>query len=299
MCDTDNQRLKIAVQKSGRLADASLDILKTCGVKFHRTKDQLYCRSKNFPIDIYFLRDDDIPSFVATNSCQIGIVGENVLLEKQYIEQQADYQSLSILLKLGFGRCRLSIAVPRGTEYTAPQWLNGKTIATSYDGVLQRYLDDNNIKAKIINMQGAVEIAPRIGTSDAICDLVSTGTTLTMNGLVEKDIVLQSESVLIQNRQLTQTQNEILDCLLTRMKGVIRAKSSKYIMLHAPKANLDDIIARLPGSEDPTVLKLSSDDNVVAIHAVCDEEVFWETMESLKAAGASSILVLPIEKMLD
>lgn len=292
-------RLQIAIQKSGRLYDESIDLLKKCGISLTRSKDQLFCKSGNFPVDVFFVRDDDIPAFVSEGVCQIGIVGENVLIEKQATAQDGPLDAIDTLLPLGFGKCRLSLAVPHDFDYDGPASLAGKTIATSYKGILKQYLDDQGIKAKIVTMEGAVEIAPRTGLADAICDLVSTGATLATNGLKETDIVFESQSVLIQNTSIDAEVQDILDRLVLRLKGVLRSRSSKYIMLHSPVSKLDDIRDALPGSESPTIVPLEGTDDRVAVHAVCDEAVFWDTMEDLKAKGASAILVLPIEKMLD
>lgn len=301
--DNSGERLNIAVQKSGRLAEDSIDLLKKCGIKLVRSKDQLFCKSSNFPIDVFFVRDDDIPTFVASNVCQIGMVGENVLIEKQQsaMMDNTDSQLKNIekLLDLGFGRCRLSLALPQNDDYEGLATFNGKTIATSYPGILSRFLKSQNIKADIVTMEGAVEVAPRTNMADAICDLVSTGSTLALNGLVEKDIVLTSQAVLVKNPDMSAEQTAILERLMLRVNGVRRAQASKYIMLHAPKDRLEEIQKALPGSESPTIVPLEGRDDLVAVHAVCDEGVFWDTMEDLKERGASSVLVLPIEKMLD
>ncbi len=299
----DPARLHIAIQKSGRLAEDSIGLLKQCGVKLVKSKDQLFCKSSNFPIDVFFVRDDDIPAFVDGNVCQVGMVGENVLIEKQQAAMlegaEGMFQNIEKLMDLGFGKCRLSLAVPQSADYGGPKTLAGKTIATSYPGILSRYLKSQNIQAKLVKMEGAVEIAPRTKLADAICDLVSTGSTLALNGLIEKDIVLESQAVLIKNPNLSEEQKVILDRLMMRLNGVRRAQSSKYIMLHAPVSALEDLQKALPGSESPTIVPLEGREDLVAIHAVCDEGVFWDTMEDLKARGATSILVLPIEKMLD
>lgn len=299
----NENRLNIAVQKSGRLADDSIDLLKKCGVKLIRSKDQLFCKSSNFPIDVFFVRDDDIPTFVASNVCQIGMIGENVLIEKQQAAlldgTDTQLKNIEKLLDLGFGRCRLSLALPQTSDYEGLTSFEGKTIATSYPGILSRFLKSQNIKADIVKMEGAVEVAPRTNMADAICDLVSTGSTLALNGLEEKDVVLTSQAVLVKNSAMSEEQQLILERLMLRVKGVRRAQASKYIMLHAPKDRLEDIQQALPGSESPTIVPLEGNEDLVAVHAVCDEGVFWDTMEDLKARGASSVLVLPIEKMLD
>jgi len=294
------ERLKIAVQKSGRLAEDSVNLLRKCGISLTRSKDQLFCMSANFPLDVFFVRDDDIPAFVATGVCQVGIVGENVLAEKQALAAPDDgLQRLTHLMPLGFGRCRLSLAAPHEFVYEGPASLEGKTIATSYEGILSRYLAEKGVTAKIVTMEGAVEIAPRTKMADLICDLVSTGATLAMNGLKEEAKVFESQAILIRNEGLSAGQQYILDRLTLRLKGVLRAENSKYIMLHSPVDRLDAIHAALPGTESPTIMPLEGVNDRVAVHAVCEEGVFWDTMEELKAIGASSILVLPIEKMLD
>ena len=296
---TNDVRLKIAVQKSGRLADLSSDLLKSCGIKLTKSKDQLFCRAKNFPLDVFFVRDDDIPAFVATDVCQIGMVGENVLYEKLADDENDAASDVETIMPLGFGECRLCIATPHGFTYDSVKSLEGLKIATSYAGILRKYLNDNGVKAEIMTMEGAVEIAPRTGMADVICDLVSTGATLASNGLTEVDTILESQAVLIKNKNISDAEQAILDRLILRLKGVRRAETSKYIMLHTPLSALEEIKAALPGSESPTVIPLQGFDDKVAIHAVCEEGVFWDTMEELKAKGASSILVLPIEKMLD
>lgn len=295
----EKSRLKIAVQKSGRLAERSLDLLSKCGITLEKSKDQLLCRAQNFPLDVLLVRDDDIPAFVSTDVCQLGIVGENVLFEKQEISENNNFSKIEILIKLGFGNCRLSLAVPTEVNYSDQTVLNGKTIATSYQGLLRRYLQDQNIDAKIVTMRGAVEIAPKTQLAEVICDLVSTGSTLTSNGLKEVETILHSQAVLIKNPEMPDELNKICERLATRMKAVMKAKNSRYIVLHAPIRSLDDIKAVLPGSESPTIIPLKGCDEQVAVHAVSEEEVFWNTMEDLKTRGASSILVLPIEKMMD
>lgn len=292
-------RLKLAIQKSGRLADESLALLAKCGIELLRSKDQLFCTSQNFPLDVFFVRDDDIPTFVASNVCQIGIVGQNVLCEEQILHAHSGIKDIQTVMELGFGRCRLAIAVPHHFTYESPQSLQGKKIATSYEGLLKKFLKENEVDCDIVVMQGAVEIAPRIGMADAICDLVSTGSTLTMNGLQDVQTILTSQSVLVRNIDMNVDQQAILSRFLMRLKGVRSAQSSKYVMLHSPVSRLEDIKAVLPGAASPTVLSLQGRDDLVAVHAVCNEGIFWNTMEDLKANGASAILVLPIEKMLD
>lgn len=291
------ERLKIAIQKSGRLAENSLRLLEKCGIFLEKSRDQLFCAARNFPLDVLLVRDDDIPAFVATDVCQTGIVGQNVLLEKQALRD--DIGTVESVIELGFGKCRLSLAAPHEFPYDGPRALDGKSIATSYKGLLEQYLHEQGISAHIVTMQGAVELAPRTRMADAVCDLVSTGSTLTSNGLKEIELILRSQAVLVKNTQMPDQLSDIFEKLLSRIRAVLRAESSRYIMLHCPVSALDEIKAVLPGSESPTIIPLQGRSDKVAIHAVCDEEVFWNTMDDLKKKGASSILVLPIEKMLE
>ena len=295
---SDNGRLKIAIQKSGRLADKSMQLFEKCGISLSKSRDQLLCMANNFPLDVFLVRDDDIPAFLATNVCQLGILGQNALLEQQ-ANHNGKYAGLEEIMALGYGKCRLSIAVPNDFDYKDVTSLSGKTIATSYRGLLARYLADKNVAADIVTMQGAVEVAPRTHLADVICDLVSTGNTLKSNGLRETDIVMQSQAVVIKNAIDDAEIYSIYEKLIARLRAVLRAENSRYIMLNSPIEALDDIKAVLPGSQSPTVMPLQGRDDVVAVHAVCEEGVFWNTMESLKAKGANSILVVPIEKMLD
>lgn len=294
----NEERLKIAVQKTGRLAEPSLRLLEKCGISFEKSKDQLLCRAQNFPLDVYLVRDDDIPAFVATDVCQIGIVGQNTLLEKQAV-QNGNFKALQSVLDLGFGKCRLSLAVPNEMAYKDLSFFNGKTIATSYKGLLSQFLAEKKIDAKIVTMQGAVEIAPKTHLADVICDLVSTGSTLISNGLKEVETLLQSQAVLFRNADMPEALNTMYERLVIRMQAVLRAQNSRYIMLNCPTDVLEDIKGVLPGSDSPSIMPLQGRDDMVAVHAVCDEGIFWETMEDLKSLGASAILVLPIEKMLD
>ena len=298
MKKNEEERLRIAIQKSGRLQEDSINLLKKCGIKLLKSKDQLFCRAQDFPLDVYFVRDDDIPAFVSSNTCDIGIVGQNVLIEEQLTRDDQDIKAIKQVFELGFGKCRLSIAVPYDFEYSDIKILDKKSIATSYPGILKDYLDRKLVSAKIIEMSGSVEIAPRINMAAAICDLVSTGGTLATNGLEEVEVMMESQAVLIEGTKISTAKQEILDRLLTRIKGVQEARSSKYIMLHAPKDSVDEIKNVLPGAESPTILDIQGRDDLVAIHAVCNEGVFWDTMEELQSKGASSVLVLPIEKML-
>lgn len=295
-----DERLKLAVQKSGRLTDPSLDMLARCGLKLSRGKDQLMGYGENMPLDVLFVRDDDIPDLVQEDVCDLGLVGLNVLEERRLeLESRGQTAKFVTVRSLDYGRCRLSIAVPEGVTYSDAKFLQGKRIATTYPYTLARFLRERNIEAEIVTLSGAVEIAPRLGRADAICDLVSTGSTLAANHLVEAETVLQSHAVLIRTPiELAPVKNEWVERLLMRIEGVQQVKESKYIMLHAPRAALPQIRKLLPGSEAPTIIPLEGFPDRVVVHAVCRENVFWETLESLKAAGASSLLVLPVEKML-
>jgi ATP phosphoribosyltransferase len=296
----DEMRLKLAVQKSGRLTDPSLDLLTRCGLKLSRGKDQLMGFGENMPLDVLFVRDDDIPDLVQEDVCDLGLVGLNVLeenrLELAHKGHPARYQQVRTL---DFGRCRLALAVPDGMSFEGPCSLRGRRIATTYPYMLARYLRDRDVKAEIVTLSGAVEIAPRLGRADLICDLVSTGSTLQANHLREVETVLESHAVLIRTPlDLPPEKDEWVERLLMRIEGVQSVRESKYIMLHAPRHALPEIRKLLPGSESPTIIPLEGHPDKVAVHAVCRENVFWETLESLKKAGASALLVLPVEKML-
>jgi ATP phosphoribosyltransferase len=298
--DTSEQRIKIAVQKSGRLTEHSRDLLERCGLKLTRSKNQLFCYGENMPVDLLLVRDDDIPGLVSEDVCDLGIVGLNVVQEKRLALEQSGNEALyDQVFELDFGHCRLALAAPDETEFTGAASLQGKRIATSYVATVQDYLTRNAVEAEIVYFSGAVEIAPKLGKADFICDLVSTGATLSANHLNEVETVLESEAVIIQTREpLSDLKQEWVNRILQRLDGVLQVRESKYIMLHAPRAALKEISALLPGSEYPTVIPLDGPGDKVAVHAVCREYVFWETLENLKAAGASSLLVLPVEKML-
>jgi ATP phosphoribosyltransferase len=296
----DEMRLKLAVQKSGRLTDPSLDLLTRCGLKLSRGKDQLMGFGENMPLDVLFVRDDDIPDLVQEDVCDLGLVGLNVLeenrLELAHNGHPARYQQVRTL---DFGRCRLSIAVPDGMSFEGPGSLRGRRIATTYPYMLARYLRERDVKAEIVTLSGAVEIAPRLGRADLICDLVSTGSTLQANHLREVETVLESHAVLIRTPlDLPPEKDEWVERLLMRIEGVQSVRESKYIMLHAPRDALPEIRKLLPGSESPTIIPLEGHPDKLAGHAGCRENVFWETLESLKKAGASALLVLPVEQML-
>jgi len=298
--DTPEQRIKIAVQKSGRLTDHSLDLLERCGLKFTQSKDQLFCFGENMPVDLLLVRDDDIPGLVSDDVCDLGIVGLNVVGEKRLgLEHAGKSAQFDQVFELDFGHCRLSIAAPDESVYVDAKSLQNKRIATSYVETLTDYLHQTSIDAEIVYLSGAVEIAPKLGKADFICDLVSSGATLKANHLREVETVIESEAVIIQTREpLSELKQEWVSRILQRLDGVLQVRESKYIMLHAPRDALDQITALLPGSEFPTVIPLDGSGDKVAVHAVCRENVFWETLENLKAAGASSLLVLPVEKML-
>jgi ATP phosphoribosyltransferase len=293
-------RLKVALQKSGRLTDNSLDLLVRCGLKYSRGKDQLMCYGENMPLDVLFVRDDDIPDLVQQDVCDLGIVGLNVIEEKRLAFQARGIEPLfEQVMTLDYGKCRLSIAVPDGTEYKDVRSLRGKRIATTYPHILGQYLKRNDVEAEIVTLSGAVEIAPRLGRADFICDLVSTGSTLVANHLWEAETILESQAAIIKTPvPVSAEKQEWIHRLTMRIDGVQQVKESKYIMLHAPRDKLPEIKKLLPGSEFPTIVPLDGTNDKVAVHAVCRENVFWETLEGLKAAGASAILVLPVEKML-
>lgn len=297
---TKEQRIKIAVQKSGRLSERSLDLLERCGLKLTQSKDQLFCFGENLPIDVLLVRDDDIPALVADDICDLGIVGINTMQEKRLEMLDLGKQALfDEVCALDFGHCRLSIAAPDDTPYTGLESLQNRRIATSYVQILRDFLKKHSVDAEIVFFSGAVEIAPRLGRADFVCDLVSTGSTLAANQLREVASILKSEAVVIQTRApLCQSKQEWVSRILQRLDGVLQVRESKYIMLHAPRDALERIAALLPGAECPTVIPLDGQGDRVAVHAVCRENVFWETLENLKQAGASSLLVLPVEKML-
>lgn len=284
-----NTTLRIAIQKSGRLQEGSLALLKESGLSFNNGKDQLKATARNFPVELLFLRDDDIPQYVEDNVADVGIVGENVFVEKQ--------KRNDLIKRLDFSKCRLSIAIPRADTYTGIEFLQGKNIATSYPTIVQQFLDKNNITAGIHEISGSVEIAPGIGLADAICDIVSTGSTLLSNGLKEVAIVMQSEAVMVANPEMTAAKKEILDKLIFRIEAVQSAKSSKYILLNCPNEAIEKITSVLPGINSPTIMPLSKP-GWSSLHSVVNENDFWEKIDQLKSFGAQGILVIPIEKMI-
>ncbi len=281
-------KLRLAIQKSGRLHDDSIKLLKECGIDISNGLNKLKAEASNFPIEVYFLRDDDIPQYVEDGVADIGIVGENVVYEKN--------KPLKVLNKLGFGKCRLSVAVRKSENYTGISFLQGKKVATSYPVILSKFLKDNGISAEVHEISGSVEIAPSIGLADAICDLVSSGSTLFSNGLQEAETILFSEAVLVATNRLDAQKQQIIDRLLFRIEAVKKARNTKYILLNAPNDKLAEIIALLPGMKSPTVLPLA-EAGWSSVHSVLNENDFWEIIEQLKAAGAQGILVVPIEKM--
>jgi len=292
----DRTRLHIALQKSGRLADSSRDLLRDAGLRIEGGKNSLTARVGNFAAELMFVRDDDIPTFVSDGVCEFGIVGQNVLQE---FALGSPATSCEVLAELGFGHCTLKIAVPEGFQYDSPESLAGSRIATSYPRLLRRFLEDRGVTAEVVEMNGAVELAPRLQIANFVCDLVSTGATLEANGLKAVETVLESEAVLIRTRKpMDETRFAIAEQLLSRIDGVLATKESKYIMLNASEEALGRITALLPGAEAPTVLPLHGRPGQFAVHAVCQESVFWETLQKLKGAGASAILVVPIEKMM-
>src|SRR5450432_2742362 len=281
--------LKIAVQKSGRLYDHSLQLLKECGIEINNGNRQLKAVAFNFPVEVYFLRDDDIPQYVFDGVADVGFVGENVVYEKS--------KEIEVVSKLGFGRCRLSIAVPKNMNYASIADLENLKIATSYTKLLQNFLNDKNVSAEIHEISGSVEIAPGIGLADAICDLVSSGSTLFTNGLKEAEVILQSEAVLAANKNLSDEKKLVLDKLLLRVNAVKTAKNNKYILLNAPNYQLKNIFSLLPGIKSPTVVPLA-EEGWSSVQSVVNENDFWEVIEKLKQFEAEGIIVIPIEKMI-
>ncbi len=281
--------IKIAIQKSGRLYEDSIKLLKECGIQLNNGNKQLKTVAENFPAEIFFLRDDDIPQYVYDGVADIGIVGENVLLEKN--------KDIDLVYRLGFGKCRLSIAVPKNMPYKSIDDLKGLKIATTYSNILQKYLSEQKSNAEIHEISGSVEIAPSIGLADAICDLVSSGSTLFTNGLKEVEVILKSEAVLTANKNLTQANKIILEKLLMRINAVKTAKNNKYIILNAPNHQLKNISSVLPGVKSPTITPLATE-GWSSVQSVVNENDFWEVIEKLKQFEAEGILVMPIEKMI-
>lgn len=291
------QRLRIAIQKSGRLSDGSFDLLKSCGLTVSRGRDKLYGRVQEMPIDVLLLRDDDIPAFVADDACDIGIVGQNVF-EEERLNETHDAPAQEVM-RLGFAHCRLMLAAPKEWNFNGASMLDGKRIATSYPALTRVWLEREGVSARAVTMKGSVEVAPRLKIADAVCDIVSTGATLDANGLKPVATVFDSEAILIRNaRAFSPEKQAVFEALLKRIKGVLTSRDAKYIMMNAPRSAVAAITEFLPGADAPTVLELAGSPDKVAIHAVCRESVFWDTLEKLKKLGASAILVLPIEKMM-
>lgn len=282
-------KLKIAIQKSGRLSEKSIALLEECGLKFPNGGGKLITESSNFPVEILFLRDDDIPQYVEQNVAHIGIIGENVFLESE--------KEISVIEKLGFSACRLSLAVPKETDYEGLSFFNNRKVATSYPNILENYFRENDISATIEVISGSVEIAPGIGLADGICDIVSSGSTLLSNGLKEVGTVLKSQAVLVANQDLDIEAQQILNKLLFRIRSVQKATENKYILLNSPNDQLEKIIQILPGMNSPTILPLAKE-GWSSVHSVIGEDKFWDLIDELKEAGAEGILVVPIEKMI-
>ncbi len=281
-------KLKIAIQKSGRLNQDSIKLLKDCGISIDNGKDQLKASAKNFPLEVLYLRNSDIPQYLEDGVVDVAIIGENVLIEKE--------KEVAIIRQLGFAKCRLSMAIPKGDEFTDMKWFEGKKIATSYPNTLKTFLSEHNVSAEIHVIAGSVEIAPNIGLADGICDLVSSGSTLFKNGLKEVKVMLKSEACLAKSKNLNNEKQEILGRLLFRMESVLRAKNSKYILMNVPNDKIEEVSNLLPVLKSPTILPLAVD-GWSSLHSVIDEEKFWEVIDQLKAAGAEGILIVPIEKM--
>jgi ATP phosphoribosyltransferase len=281
--------LRIAIQKSGRLQEGSLELLKESGLSFSNGKDQLKTQARNFPVEVLFLRDDDIPQYIEDKVADVGIVGENILIEKQ--------KKNELIKRLDFAKCRLSIAIPRSENYTDVKFLQGKNIATSYPNIVKNFLKKNNVEAGIHEISGSVEIAPGIGLADAICDIVSTGSTLLGNGLKEVEVVMQSEAVIIASPALSTEKQKILDKLLFRIESVQKAKNNKYILLNCPDDAIEKITSVIPGMKSPTIIPLKRK-GWSSLHSVVDENDFWEKIDQLRELGAEGILVVPIEKMI-
>ena len=297
--DKPRERLRIAVQKSGRLADASQDLLARCGLKFRQSRDKLFCFGENHAIDLLLVRDDDIPGLIAQGVCDLGVVGRNVLAEQVLAAAVPGESPAQELYALGFGRCRLAIAVGQDAEYANPQSLAGMRIATTYPALLGDWLQRNGVDAQAVVLSGSVEIAPRLGTADAICDLVSSGATLAANQLREVAPVLESEAVLIGSGTLpADERGELRELLLRRIDGVIQVRESKLILLHAARSALPAITRLLPNGQEPTITSVEGSADNVSLQALCYGSITWQHLEEMKRAGASRLLVLPVEKML-
>lgn len=282
------KKLRISIQKSGRLNEDSLKLIKECDISIDSGNDQLKVTARNFPLEIFFLRNSDIPQYIEDGVADIAIIGENLLIEKEH--------NVKILRRLGFSRCKVSLAVPKNVDYNGVEYFNGKKLATSYPNTLQKYLAEKGVSAEIHEISGSVEIAPNIGLSDGICDIVSTGSTLFKNGLKEVEVMYQSEAVIIAGTNLDAETQAILDKFLFRINSVLAARNNKYVLLNAPNNKLNEIIKLLPGMKSPTVMPLA-DSGWSSVHSVMGDHEFWENIDALKAAGAQGILIVPIEKM--
>ena len=280
--------LKIAVQKSGRLNKDSLQLLKDCGISISNGKDQLKAKSSNFPLEVLYLRNSDIPQYIEDGVADIAILGGNTVIEKK--------KEVDIIENLGFSKCRVSMAVPKDVNYTGVDWFNGKKLATSYPSTLQDFLDENGLEAEIHKISGSVEIAPNIGLADAICDIVESGSTLFKNGLKEVTTILRSEAVLVANKNLSAEKQEILDKLTFRLQAVLKGKKSKYILLNVPNDKIDAVTKILPVMKSPTIMPLA-EEGWSSLHTVIEENKFWEVIDELKQAGAEGLLIMPIEKI--
>lgn len=283
-----DKKLRIAIQKSGRLNDDSLKLIKDCGIAIDNGDDQLKVTARNFPLEIFFLRNSDIPEYVEDGVADIAIIGENLLIEKPH--------EVEVIQRLGFSKCKVSLALPKNETYTGLHYFDGKKLATSYPNTLQQFLSKNNLSAEIHEISGSVEIAPNIGLADGICDIVSTGSTLFKNGLKEVEVLFQSEAVLITGKNLSAEVKNLFDKLLFRINAVLSARNNKYILLNAPNNKLQEIIALLPGMKSPTILPLA-EEGWISLHSVISENEFWDKIDGLKNLGAQGILIVPIEKM--
>ena len=284
-----SEKLKIAIQKSGRLHESSLRLLKECGISFDNGNDHLKIQANNFPLEILFLRNSDIPQYVEDGVADIAIIGQNLIIEKD--------KKIEEIRKLGFSKCRLSLAVPKNMKYPGLAWFNGRKIATSYPNTLKKFLDKNNIRVEIHEISGSVEIAPNIGLADGICDLVSSGSTLFKNGLKEVEIILESEACLAAKIDVDTKKKILLDKLIFRIKAVLTSRNNKYVLLNAPDTKLDTIKRIIPGIKSPTIMPLA-EKGWSSVHSVINENDFWEIIDQLKENGAQGILIIPIEKMI-
>ena len=292
-------RLRIAMQKSGRLTEPALDLLNRCGLSFRQSRDKLFCFGEGEPVDLLLVRDDDIPGLIAQGVCDLGIVGRNVLNEFQLTQAGLDAEPLNELRPLGFGRCRLSIAVPNEMDYQGPQQLEGRRVATSYPGLLGEWLRSHGVNAGVVTLAGSVEIAPKLGTADAICDLVQSGGTLVANQLREADILLESQAVLAGPLTLpVDERGDMLELLLKRLDGVIQVRESRLLLLQTSRATLEAVTRLLPGGPQPTLLPVLGQPDQLMLQALCAGEVSWRQLEEIKKAGAREMFVLPVEKML-